>query len=101
MPWIVSRRYCGVVGSPVFTSCIGTPLKGLPILNLPSMVRSSGIMTREGVHLNIGRASEASGISAKMIRYYESIGLVPRPLRTKGGYRSYDTNAVHRLRFIR
>jgi MerR family transcriptional regulator, copper efflux regulator len=36
-----------------------------------------------------------------MIRYYESIGLVPRVLRTEGGYRDYDTTALHRLRFIR
>jgi Cu(I)-responsive transcriptional regulator len=36
-----------------------------------------------------------------MIRYYESIGLVPRALRTEGGYRNYDETAIHRLRFIR
>ena len=51
--------------------------------------------------MNIGQASEASGISAKMIRYYESIELVPIALRTGGGYRHYDVAAVHRLRFIR
>ena len=51
--------------------------------------------------MNIGQASAASGISAKMIRYYESIGLVPRVGRTDGGYRDYETADVHRLRFIK
>ena len=36
-----------------------------------------------------------------MIRYYETIGLVPRAVRTDGGYRNYDSTSVHRLRFIR
>jgi Cu(I)-responsive transcriptional regulator len=36
-----------------------------------------------------------------MIRYYESIGLVPKAVRTNGGYRNYDEGSVHRLRFIR
>ena len=36
-----------------------------------------------------------------MIRYYETIGLVPRAVRTAAGYRNYDDTAVHRLRFIR
>jgi Cu(I)-responsive transcriptional regulator len=36
-----------------------------------------------------------------MIRYYESIGLVPRPARTDGGYRDYGSMEIHRLRFVR
>lgn len=51
--------------------------------------------------MNIGQAAERSGVSAKMIRHYESIGLVERARRTDGGYRIYDTNDIHTLRFIR
>ena len=51
--------------------------------------------------MNIGQAAKASGISAKMIRYYESIGLMPRPPRTNGGYRDYSATDIHRLRFVR
>jgi Cu(I)-responsive transcriptional regulator len=51
--------------------------------------------------MNIGQASLASGISAKMIRYYEGIGLVPAAGRSNGGYREYGPDDVHRLRFIR
>lgn len=51
--------------------------------------------------MNIGEASAASGISAKMIRYYEEIGLIPRADRSAGNYRTYGESAVHSLRFIR
>jgi Cu(I)-responsive transcriptional regulator len=51
--------------------------------------------------MNIGQASTASGVSAKMIRYYEAIGLVPRADRRESGYRDYGSADVHRLRFIR
>jgi Cu(I)-responsive transcriptional regulator len=51
--------------------------------------------------MNIGQAAKASGISAKMIRYYETIDLVPKAGRTEGGYRDYSPSDVHRLRFIR
>jgi Cu(I)-responsive transcriptional regulator len=50
--------------------------------------------------MNIGKASAASGISAKMIRYYEEIGLISPPLRTGSGYRDYSDKDVHTLRFI-
>lgn len=51
--------------------------------------------------MNIGDAAAASGISAKMIRYYEETGLLPAAARTPSGYRSYGAREVRILRFIR
>jgi MerR family transcriptional regulator, copper efflux regulator len=51
--------------------------------------------------MNIGQASAASGVSAKMLRYYESIGLIPKADRTEVGYRVYTEDDVQTLRFIR
>ncbi len=49
----------------------------------------------------IGEAAKASGVSAKMLRYYEGIGLIPAAGRTRAGYRTYDAGDIETLRFIR
>jgi MerR family transcriptional regulator, copper efflux regulator len=51
--------------------------------------------------VNIGQAAAHSGVSAKMVRHYEALGLLPRIARTDAGYRQYGDNEVHTLRFIR
>lgn len=51
--------------------------------------------------LNIGEAAARSGVSAKMIRHYEMLGLLPRVERTDSGYRQYGDREVHTLKFIR
>ena len=51
--------------------------------------------------MNIGEASKASGVSTKMIRYYEQIGLIKPAHRTHSDYRTYTDNDIHTLRFVR
>lgn len=51
--------------------------------------------------MNIGEAAAASGVSAKMIRYYEETGLIPPAGRTASGYRTYGPKEVQILRFVR
>lgn len=56
---------------------------------------------KEQGSFSIGRAAHLSGVTAKMIRHYESLGLLPKVARTSGDYRVYTQNEVHALRFIR
>ena len=50
--------------------------------------------------MNIGQVSKATGVSQRMIRHYEGIGLMPPPDRRDNGYRDYPPRSVERLRFI-
>jgi MerR family copper efflux transcriptional regulator len=56
---------------------------------------------KEQGYYSIGRAAQISGITAKMVRHYESLGLIPKAARTVGDYRVYSANDLHALRFIR
>ena len=51
--------------------------------------------------MNIGQASQEAGITSKMIRYYESIGLLPEADRRSSGYRDYSADDISRLKFLR
>ncbi len=50
--------------------------------------------------MKIGEVASRAGVSQRMVRHYESIGLIPRPLRRDSGYRDYSDEDLHRLRFI-
>ncbi len=51
--------------------------------------------------MNIGQAAKKSGVNAKLIRHYESIGIVPKAIRSDSGYRKYSDADVHTLTFVR
>ena len=57
--------------------------------------------TNVGGPYNVGEAAKLSNVSAKMVRHYESLGLLPTVSRTDAGYRQYTDKEVHTLRFIR
>lgn len=51
--------------------------------------------------MNIGQAAKLSGVNAKLIRHYESIGIIPKATRTESGYRTYSESDLHILIFVR
>ena len=51
--------------------------------------------------MNIGEAAEKAGVTPKMVRHYEALGLLPKVHRTESGYRVYGESEVHTLRFIK
>ena len=51
--------------------------------------------------MRVGELASNAGVSAKTVRYYESIGLLPAPERRANGYREYGPDSEHRLRFVR
>lgn len=51
--------------------------------------------------MNIGQLSESSGVNAKLIRHYESIGLIPKAVRNNSGYRTYSDKDIHVLKFVK
>jgi MerR family mercuric resistance operon transcriptional regulator len=51
--------------------------------------------------LTIGKLAEATGVNLETVRYYERIGIMPRPARTRGGHRSYEPEHIKWLNFIR
>jgi Cu(I)-responsive transcriptional regulator len=57
--------------------------------------------TTQGAMCNIGQAAQRAQVSAKMVRHYESLGLLPEIHRTEAGYRQYNDRDVHTLRFIK
>ncbi len=74
-------------------------------VNLATMAVSSAyddeIDFLKGASMNIGQAAAGSGVTAKMIRYYESIGLINQISRSESGYRQYSEQEVQVLRFIK
>ncbi len=58
-------------------------------------------MTTIAAGMNIGEAAARAGVTPKMVRHYESLGLLPKVHRTESGYRVYTDAEIHTLRFIK
>lgn len=58
-------------------------------------------LQKENTEMNIGELAQLSGVNAKLIRHYESIGLIPKAIRNSSGYRIYTDNDIQFLRFIK
>jgi len=69
-------------------------------MRTPRSKTNPGAVARTSGAATIGRAAAASGVSAKMIRYYESVGLVRPAVRSAANYRAYDDAAIVALRFV-
>ena len=54
-----------------------------------------------GIKMKIGQLADAAGVHVETIRYYQRMGLVPRPARARGAVRRYEADAAERLRFIK
>ena len=70
-------------------------------LHLPARWKVKGPGALASGPMRIGEVSEAVSLPTKTIRYYEDIGLLPRPERSANGYRAYDPSACERLRFVK
>ena len=68
---------------------------------MPSQPEPAASAGQPAFPVNIGQAAALSGVSAKMLRHYESLGLLGRVTRTDSGYRQYGAADVHTLRFIK
>lgn len=68
---------------------------------MPHAVKHSTALASSDRSLTIGQAATASGVSAKMIRHYEALGMIPKSRRTAGNYRYYSDADVQTLRLVR
>lgn len=73
----------------------------MPVGKGTAKVRVELEVARQRGYYSIGKAAELSGVTPKMIRYYESLQLIPKAGRTAGDYRVYTPADIHTLRFIR